>query len=229
MKLTLVLRTALQCFTQPFEVLRRLMERGDRRTGWIAAGASLVLSLPCGMILTRGLLRQMLEGIVRLTGARLDGIASSLQYIAGRAAPAAAGMSVLCCMAALFLPAIVYLLAGCFLWHADASSELISGYLAVTSAPHIAAQLLCLLFSFFSPWAGLAALVCGMAVSQVTACHTLMTHTGAEPSRAFPVRILCAAVSLALVLAAWGMILRQLAPEALQSMQALLLSAGGIP
>lgn len=139
-------------FTKPGETLQGLVQQGDRFTGVIVLGVSLLFAFFSTMV-----------GVGRLIPAEV--LSSLLGISSGQVAPSVGGIAVVLRLLSTLLVSGVLLVYLCGFVKLRFSLELLTNLVAVTGLPLCLASILNLLLSLLSPYAGLMFTLCGLAVS----------------------------------------------------------------
>ena len=202
--LTELPRTFGGCFTQPGEVLRSLVERGDLLTCPIVVGVVLVVVFLGGMAAMRGVVSILFSLIASLTGISLASDSASMQqginYIAGQVAPAVGGIAVLCQLIAIAVPVLVVLVYLCGVRKLPFSWHVTLGMITVTTMPTVAFALLGMLLSFVSPWLCLLMMIVGIVVAYLQLSNMLNTITGIPDAQLLPAKMVCFPIAILLTL-----------------------------
>lgn len=225
-------RAFLDCFQNPAEVLRGMMERRDLLTCPLVTGIVLLLSFLGGMVVLRSFIGMLFTSFSALTGVSIAGDSASMNqgisYIAGRIAPSVGGIAALCQLFGMAIPAAVqtvYLCAGA---QDPLSWEMLFGFVTVTTLPTAAVILLAMLLSLLSPWLSLMAVLCGMAVSYTQAGALMSFVTGQSDAQILPAKMICICVSILLVLLVDGLIGGMLMSGVMQRVLVLLANVGSL-
>jgi hypothetical protein len=193
------------CFTQPGEVLRNLINRGDIVYAPVVAGVMLVVVFLGGMAAMRGVVGLLFGLIGALTGLNIAGSGASAQqginYIAGRVAPAVGGIAVLCQVLAMLVPVLVTIFYLCVIQRKPFSWYMVMGMITVTTMPTIVVALLSILASFLSPVLSLLLMIIGMVIAYLQLGHIISTVMGMDEARLLTVKMVVIPVSLVLTLA----------------------------
>lgn len=203
--LTELPRTFAGCFTQPGEVLRSLVERGDLLTCPIVVGVVLVVVFLGGMAAMRGVVSVLFGLIASLTGISLASDSASMQqginYIAGQVAPAVGGIAVLCQLIAIAVPVLVVLVYLCGVCKMPFSWHVTLGMVTVTTMPTVVFALLGMLLSFVSPWLCLLIMIVGIVIAYLQLSNMLNTITGIPDAQLLPAKMICFPIAILLTLA----------------------------
>lgn len=225
-------RAFLDSFTKPGEVLRGLMERRDLLTGPIVTVLVILLTFLAGMVVVRGVIGALMGGVAALSGVSLAGdsaaMSQGVSYIAGRIAPAVGGIAALCQLLSVVITTAVFLLYLCVMCKVRFTLELALGFAAVTTLPTAAAALACMVLSLLSPWLAVGLMLCGMAVSYVQACSLLPLLSGKTDAQLLPAKMLCVAISVAVVLLLHTLVGGALMGGVMQRVVALLSGVGSL-
>lgn len=228
--LTELPRTFAGSFTNPGEVLRSLVERGDLFTCPIVVGVVLVVVFLGGMAAMRGVVGMLFGLIGALTGLNIAGSGASAQqginYIAGRVAPAVGGIAVLCQVLAMLVPVLVTIFYLCVIQRREFSWYMVMGMITVTTMPTIVVALLSILASFLSPVLSLLLMIIGMVIAYLQLGHIISSVMGLEEARLLTVKMVVIPVSLVLTLALLWFVGGTLMGGVFQYMLSLLSSSG---
>lgn len=220
----------LECFQRPAEVLRRQMEGRDRITGLMVTALVLLMSFLFGMVLARSAIGLVMSGISSLTGVSMASDSASMNqgisYLAGRIAPSAGGVAVLCQLLGMLAPAAVMMTYLCAVCKARFSLELLLGFVTVTTLPTVAVSLAMILLSLLSPWLALVAMLCGMAVSYMQMGALLSFITGKTADELFVPKLICFCASILLSALLVGLIGGAMLGGLAERMMSLLASVG---
>ena len=225
-------RMFLRSFTQPGEVLRAMVERRDHVSFPVVTFLVLVLAFLGGMVLMRGFLFVLLQGISRVTGMSLAGSAASLSqgvsYIAGRVGPMAGGIAVLCQLITMLALGAVFLVYVCVVGRTAFSYELASGFLTVVSLGNVAVSLLAMALSMLSPWLSVIVMACGLMIGITQACGMLGLITGQPEGQLFTARLVLSACAVLAVLIINGVVGGLLMGGVLERVLSLLSHTGAL-
>ena len=218
------------CFTQPGEVLRSLINRGDIVYAPVVVGVMLVVVFLGGMAAMRGVVGMLFGLIGALTGLNIAGSGASAQqginYIAGRVAPAVGGIAVLCQVLAMLVPVLVTIFYLCVIQRREFSWYMVMGMITVTTMPTIVVALLSILASFLSPVLSLLLMIIGMVIAYLQLGHIISSVMGLEEARLLTVKMVVIPVSLVLTLALLWFVGGTLMGGVFQYMLSLLSSSG---
>lgn len=224
--LTELPRTFAGCFTQPGEVLRSLVERGDLLTCPIVVGVVMVVVFLGGMAAMRGVVSVLFGLIASLTGISLASDSASMQqginYIAGQVAPAVGGIAVLCQLIAIAVPVLVVLVYLCSICKMPFSWHVTLGMVTVTTMPTVVFALLGMLLSFISPWLCLLIMIVGIVIAYLQLSNMLNTITGISDAQLLPVKMVCFPIAILLTLALLWLVGGNLLGGVFQQMLSLL-------
>ncbi len=225
-------RAFLDCFQNPAEVLRGMMERRDLLTCPLVTGIVLLLSFLGGMVVLRSFIGVLFTSFSALTGVSIAGDSASMNqgisYIAGRIAPSVGGIAALCQLFGMAIPAAVQMVYLCAVRKIRFSWEMLFGFVTVTTLPTAAVILLAMLLSLLSPWLSLMAVLCGMAVSYTQAGALMSFVTGQSDAQILPAKMICICVSILLVLLVDGLIGGMLMSGVMQRVLVLLANVGSL-
>lgn len=228
--LTELPRTFAGSFTNPGEVLRSLVERGDLFTCPIVVGVVLVVVFLGGMAAMRGVVSVLFGAIASLTGISLASNDASMQqginYIAGQVAPAVGGIAVLCQLIAIAVPVLVVLIYLCGVCKLPFSWHVTLGMVTVTTMPTVAFALLSMLLSFVSPWLCLLMMITGIVVAYLQLGNMITTITGAPETQLLPAKMICFPIAIVLTLVALWFVGGNLMGNVFQHMLSLLGNTG---
>lgn len=186
-------RVLMGMFRSPGDTLQGMLERGDRYTGGVVAGLSLLLTFLATMIFTSGAVNAALSGLSQLLGTSLAGDAASMNqgvnYIAGKIAPSVGGIAVLCQLFSLVLPLTVALVYLCVIRKVRFSFLLASNLLALTTLPSLAVAALSMVVGLLSPYLAVLAVLAGVVVSNVLMVTLVSGMVGLPEQQSTPVKI----------------------------------------
>ena len=228
--LTELPRTFAGCFTQPGEVLRSLVERGDLFTCPIVVAVVLVVVFLGGMAAMRGVVSVLFGLIASLTGMRLAANDASMQqginYIAGQVAPAVGGIAVLCQLIAIAMPVLVMLVYLCGVRKLPFSWHVTLGMVTVTTMPTVVFALLGMLVSFVSPWLCLLTMIAGIVIAYLQLGNMMNTIVGGNEAQLLPAKMICFPIAILLTLVVLWFVGGNLMGSVFQHMLSLLGNTG---
>jgi len=220
----------VESFTHPGDVMRTMVERRDRFSWMIVSALVLLLSFLCGMVLMRGFLGILLRAISVLSGTPLASTDASMSqgvsYIAGRVAPMAGGIAVLCQLIAIAVPLVVVLVYRCLVRKVPFSWHVALGMAAVTTMPTVAFALLSMLLSFVSPWLCLLVIIAGIVVAYLQLSNMMNTIVGGTDAQLLPAKMICFPIAILLTLAVLWFVGGNLMGNVFQHMLSLLGNTG---
>ena len=193
------------CFTDPGDMLRTLVNRGDVITGPIVLAVTLVLVFLGGMAAVRGVVSIIFRLITSLTGISLANSTSALRqginYVAGQIAPAVGGIAVLCQLIAILVPVAVILIYLYLAHHLPINWVMALEMATVATTPTIPIALLGMLASMISPALAVFAMVLGMVVAYLQLGHMLDTILGGTDVQQLKAKMICFPIAVLLTLA----------------------------
>ena len=193
------------CFTDPGDMLRTLVNRGDVITGPIVLAVTLVLVFLGGMAAVRGVVSIIFRLITSLTGISLANSTSALRqginYVAGQIAPAVGGIAVLCQLIAILVPVAVILIYLYLAHHLPINWVMALEMATVATTPTIPIALLGMLAAMISPALAVFAMVLGMVVAYLQLGHMLDTILGGTDVQQLKAKMICFPIAVLLTLA----------------------------
>lgn len=226
--LSLLPRAFLDSFTQPAEVLRAMVERGDLLTAPIVTVLVLVMSFLAGVVITRGFIGQLYAFLSSNAGGSAAAVNQGVTYIIGRVAPTVGGIAALGQLICMLIPTAVFMLYICLLCRVAFSWELALGFMAVTSMNTVVVGLLAMAVSLLSPWLALALMAAGAAISYTKACAMLGLITARPDEQLVSAKLTLTAVSLVASLVTAGGVCGLLMRGVVRHIFSLLSSVGSL-
>lgn len=229
--LSLLPRAFLDSFSQPAEVLRAMVERGDLLTAPIVAALVLVMSFLAGVVIARGFIGE-LYGLISLlaggAGSSSAAVNQGITYIIGRVAPSVGGIAALGQLICMLIPTAVFMVYICLLCRVAFSWELALGFMAVTSMNTVVVSLVAMALSLLSPWLALIVMAAGTAVSYTQACAMLGLITARPDEQLVSAKLALTVVSLIVTLVTCGGVCGLLMSGVVQHVLRLLSSVGSL-
>lgn len=197
-------RQFLQSFRAPSEVLLNLVEKNDPITSAVVCGVVLLFTFFAGMAMSHGAVRAVVEQFSKLAGMSLSGVTGSasqgINLIAERISASVGGIAVLCQLLFMLIPILVLCVYLNLINKNPFSLNALLSLITVASFPSAAAAVLCMVFSFISPFVSLLVVVCAIAFSYLQLGNMLDYITGLGEDKMFVPKAACLCISLLVTL-----------------------------